>query len=74
MLDHSNDWINEIYLKIIKLKRNDMKLLAILHRYSKKDLIKFNTSVFKKQAQTGALPINIMDMPGVGYTRTGKKK
>ncbi len=45
LLNHSIDWVNEVYRRAVRVQREELKLLALLSRAKNKVLLDFNKHV-----------------------------
>lgn len=73
----SENWINAVYSRVIKNKREDFKLIAMLNRYSNEALMKFNTKLEGVNVVNKPPSVNALQKAKSGfihYTRTPRKK
>ncbi len=74
ILEWPLDVINLIYERVLKVKRNDIKMIEILRRRTNKELVIFNEPNTSTQFKRRAFSVNdIQKIPGVKYTRNANK-
>lgn len=75
LTDQTDEWLIAVYNRVVKIKRDDAKLQAMLHRYKDKALRDFNVrgSTDVKEFVPAMSVNGIMKLKGVKYTRKGKE-